>query len=214
MRLPLAAALAVALVLGVMLVAGGGDYRPARTADPCSRAVPRAAPADIDALAERLVLTGLDEAACELDTSRERLLLALADPQARAALAERYGGSSSRLAAAIVEGLRQAVTRLERADALPPVSRFKDELIERLDLPDIVRPALRAIPDSAVDSLLPTAAVLRRSIDRIDRDEVAASFDDAAALERLLRRAVEQGAIDEARARLRAELPWPARSLL
>ena len=91
LALPLIAVLLVAGVLGVQVAAGGGDYVPRRPADPCApRAVPPL-PAQLEPVAERIVLLGLDSAACRLGVSRERLVLALADtrsldPDAPAAL--------------------------------------------------------------------------------------------------------------------------------
>jgi hypothetical protein len=70
--LPLIAVLLVAAVLGVQLAAGGGDYVPRRPANPCTpRPVPPI-PAQLEPLAERIVLLGLDSAACRLGVSRER----------------------------------------------------------------------------------------------------------------------------------------------
>ena len=72
LALPLIAVLLVAAVLGVQVAAGGGDYVPRQPADPCTpRAVPPI-PARMEPLAERIVLLGLDNAACRLGISRER----------------------------------------------------------------------------------------------------------------------------------------------
>jgi hypothetical protein len=75
-----AALIAVAVMLsaglfGVQLAAGGADFVPQRPADPCQDRE-RTGTDDLEALAETVVLTGLDEAACDLGVSRERLLLA------------------------------------------------------------------------------------------------------------------------------------------
>ena len=79
LALPLIAVLLVAAVLGVQVAAGGGHYVPLRPANPCTpRPVPPIPP-QLEPLAERLVLLGLDNAACRLGISRERLVLALAD---------------------------------------------------------------------------------------------------------------------------------------
>ncbi len=66
-------------MLGVQVAAGGDDYVPHRPADPC---VPRPIPplpAKLEPLAERIVLLGLDGAACREHISRERLVFMLAD---------------------------------------------------------------------------------------------------------------------------------------
>ena len=76
--LPVAALVLVACVLGIQVANGGGSFVPLQPADPCvARDV--ASQADgIDGLTERLVLLGLDGAACQLGVSREALTLELA----------------------------------------------------------------------------------------------------------------------------------------
>jgi MFS family permease len=100
-------AAATALVAGVAasgillaghLAAGGGHFEPSRIADPC---VPRDPPSSVDPL-ERVALPALDGAACDLGTSREALVLALAE-----------GGSEdtadpARLARALAAGIERA----------------------------------------------------------------------------------------------------------
>ena len=91
LALPFIAVVLVVAVLGVQLAAGGGHYVPLRPANPCApRPVPPI-PAQLEPLAEQIVLLGLDSAACRLSISRERLVLALAetrslDPRTSAAL--------------------------------------------------------------------------------------------------------------------------------
>src|SRR3954470_7601613 len=102
LTLPLIAVLLVAVVFGVQLAAGGGDYVPRAPADPCAaRPVPPIAPR-MEPLAERVVLLGLDGAACRLGISRERFVLALADSRSL----------DPRASAALKLGLVNAVNRL------------------------------------------------------------------------------------------------------
>jgi len=63
-------------LVGGYLLAGGGTYEPTPVADPCS---PRARPQSGDLLdpVQRGTLAVLDGAACDLDTSREQVLLDL-----------------------------------------------------------------------------------------------------------------------------------------
>src|SRR3954467_7699820 len=89
--LPLIAVLLVVAVLGVQVAAGGGDYVPRRPADPCAKRTVAPIQPHLEPVAERVVLLGLDRAACRLGISRERLVLRLADtrsldPRASAAL--------------------------------------------------------------------------------------------------------------------------------
>src|ERR1700759_3549214 len=70
LALPLIAVLLVAAVLGVQVAAGGGHYVPRRPANPCTpRPVPPI-PAQLEPLAEQIVLLGLDSAAGRLGLSR------------------------------------------------------------------------------------------------------------------------------------------------
>ena len=77
MRLLLAAVVASALLVAVYLAAGGLDYRPLATADPCQ---PRSWPPvhGTTQIAEQVAYSALDGAACKLGTSREELTLARA----------------------------------------------------------------------------------------------------------------------------------------
>ena len=111
------ALIAVALVLsagllGVQLASGGGDFVPQRPADPCQERG-RTGQDDLESLAETVVLTGLDEAACKLGVSRERLLLALPSQKDRAELARETGTDERGLAQALKDGLRTGVDRLD-----------------------------------------------------------------------------------------------------
>ena len=86
-------AIALALsagLLGVQLASGGADFVPQRAADPCLDRG-RTGTDDLEGLAETVVLTGLDEAACKLGVSRERLLLAMLSKDDRAELARETG---------------------------------------------------------------------------------------------------------------------------
>ena len=60
-------------VLGVQLAHGGGEFEPLRPADPCAARTVTSQADGIDGLSERLVLLGLDGAACRLHVSREAL---------------------------------------------------------------------------------------------------------------------------------------------
>ena len=193
LALPFLAVLLVAGVLGVQVAAGGDDFVPRRPADPCApRAVPPL-PAQLEPVAERIVLLGLDSAACRLGISRERLVLALADtpsldPDAPAGLKA---------------GLRDAVDRLDREGRLPKVSQLLPEALDQPDLPEIVTTVVGAIPDGTVDSALPTGPLLRRAIDELDVDELVRELDDPHQLESAIRSAILQAARDQILDRLR-----------
>ena len=83
--------IAVSLVLVLSyLAAGGSDYAPAKTQDPCKpRNVPSAG--GITGFLQGQALKLLDSTACRLHASREELVLALADEQDRKRFQEKYG---------------------------------------------------------------------------------------------------------------------------
>jgi hypothetical protein len=191
--LPLIAVLLVAGVLGVQIAAGGGDYVPRQPADPCQ---PRPVPpiqAQMEAVAERVVLLGLDDAACRLGVSRERLVLSLAESRT----------VDPRTPAAIKAGLRQAVDRLDREGRLPKVSQVLPEALDQADLPAIAKTVIRALPDGVIDSALPTGALLQRAVGELDVNQLLQDLDDPDQLESAVRKAILQAARDEIVDRLR-----------
>jgi hypothetical protein len=191
--LPLIAVLLVAGVLGVQIAAGGGDYVPRQPADPCQ---PRPVPpiqAQMEAVAERVVLLGLDDAACRLGVSRERLVLSLAESRT----------VDPRTPAAIKAGLRQAVDRLDREGRLPKVSQVLPEALDQADLPAIATTVIRALPDGVIDSALPTGALLQRAVGELDVNQLLQDLDDPDQLESAVRKAILQAARDEIVDRLR-----------
>jgi hypothetical protein len=132
-------ATAAALALVVLYLAlGGASYAPAKVADPCQ---PRdwRDPQGVEEVAEQIALSGLDGAACELDVSREEMVLALANSDSRAQFAREHGISNERLEELVREGLLRAIDDAEQADALDPT------------LADLLRGIVRNIP---VDELL------------------------------------------------------------
>jgi hypothetical protein len=191
--LPLVAVLLVAIVLGVEMNAGGGGYVQRRPADPCeARAVPTIPPR-LEPLTERIVLLGLDRAACRLGVPRERLVLSLAD----------RGASDPEVAPALKAGLRDAVERLERERRLPRASQLLPEVLDQADLPGFVKAIIAEIPDRSVDSALPTGPLLRRAVDELDVGRLLRELDDPDRLESAVESAMMRAARDELLDRLR-----------
>jgi hypothetical protein len=127
---------AAVLLVAVELAQGAIGYGSGKLANPC---VERTFPGGgLDAALQRIVLDGLDGAACRLGTSREELVLAL-------------GGGASRW------NRRQIDTAL-RAGMLTAVDRAE----ARGDIPAIVAPLLRkAIEHAPIDQLVRGAISLR-----------------------------------------------------
>ena len=144
-------------------------------------------------LAERIVLLGLDNAACRLGISRERLVLALADTRSLDPDAP----------AALKAGLRDAVDRLDREGRLPKVSQLLPEALDQADLPGIVKTVIGAIPDGLVDTALPTGPLLRRTISELDVDRLIRELDDPRQLKSAVRSAILQAALHQILDRLR-----------
>ena len=180
--LPLIAVGLVAAVLGIQVAAGGTDYVPRKPADPCvPRPVPPIQP-QMEAVAERVVLLGLDNAACKLGISRERLVLALSDPHSL----------DPRAPAALKAGMLDAVDRLDHEGRLPKVSKLLPEALNQTNLPGIVKTLIGAIPNGTVDSAPPDRAAAtpgrrqpRRGQARgqLQRPEPAAIRDQSAILQ-------------------------------
>jgi hypothetical protein len=184
LALPVIAVVLVAAVLGVQVAAGGGHYVPLRPANPCTpRPVPPI-PAQLEPLAEQIVLLGLDSAACRLGVSRERLVLAFAEARSL----------DPRESAALKAGLVDAVDLLDRQGRLPKVSRLLPQALDQANLPGIVKTIIEAIPDPVVDNLLPTAPLLRRTIDQLDINRLLHDLNDPSQLNSALQSAILQAA--------------------
>jgi hypothetical protein len=192
LALPLIAVLLVAAVLGVQVAAGGGHYVPRRPTNPCTPTpVPRIPPR-LEPLAGQIVLLGLDSAACRLGISRERLVLALADTRSL----------DPRAPAALKAGLRDAVDRLDREGRLPKVSQLVPQALDQANLPGIVKTIIEAIPDTLVDKALPTAPLLRRTIDELDVARLLRELSDPRQLNSAVKTAILHAAFQQIVGRL------------
>jgi hypothetical protein len=188
-------ALALALVggvLGVQLANGGGSFEPLRSADPCVERTVTSVSDGIDGLTERLVLLGIDGAACRLGISREALTLELAQTD----------NPTDAQIEALHEGLLSAVDRMQDNGSLPPASELVDEALDSADLNGFLKTLIRALPDSMVDAALKTDDVLIRAIDELDLRTLLANVDDQDDLNEQVEAAVTQAVKDSLAARL------------
>ena len=103
-----AAALGLALP-GGYLALGGGSYDSPPLADPCQTRDWRN-PSGVQRIAEQIVLSTLDGVACEVGSTREALVLALASSESRAVFARSHGLDAA--------GLDRAISDAEHAGAL------------------------------------------------------------------------------------------------
>lgn len=191
--LPAFALALVGGVLGIQIANGGGSFEPLRSADPCTTREVTSRSDGIEGLTERLVLIGVDEAACSLGVTREALILELGQPGAR----------SDAQVEALRGGLSAAVRRMDEDGTLPPASELVDETLDSADLNRFLEIAIRAIPDSVVDAALKTDDVLLRTIADLDLRALLANLDDQADLNAQLEEAVTQAALDSLADRLR-----------
>jgi len=217
LALPVAALLLACALLGAYAAAGGTDYAEVQgAADPCRQrpSAGRPVPPRIEPLAERVVLLGLDETACKLGVSRERLVLALPVAADRRALAGELGTDEAGLARQLKAGLVRAVDRLDGAGRLPKASELLPAILAELDLPGPAETLVEAIPAGTVDSLAPTGPVLRRAVRALDVQALLDGLGDSDRLEDVLRDAVTEAALDEIRERVLGQLPDSLRGLL
>jgi len=193
LALPLIALLLVTAVLGVQAAAGGGNYAPRRPANPCvPRPIPPIPPR-LEPLAQQIVLTGLDRAACRLGISRERLVLALVNTRSL----------DPRVRTALKTGLRDAVNRLNHEGRLPRVSQLLPQALDEAGLPGPLKTIIEAIPAPLVDNALPTAPLLRRSIDELDLTRLLHELNDPRKLNSTLGSAILHAALNQILDRLR-----------
>jgi hypothetical protein len=193
LALPVVAAALVGGVLGVQIANGGGDFTPARPAQPCAHRNVTSTSTGIEGLGERLVLLGLDGAACRLGVTREALTLELA----------RSRTPTDAQVDALRAGLLEAVDRMKADGTLPPASKLTDEALDNADLNGFVKAAIRALPDSLINSALKTDDVLRRTINKLDLRKLLANLNDPDELTRQLNAAVTQAVQASLVARLR-----------
>ena len=191
--LPASALVLVVAVVGVQLANGGGTYEPLRPADACVERPVTSRADGIEGLTERLVLLGVDDAACTLGVSREALTLELAQP----------GSRTDEEIDAVRGGLHSAVRTMKADGTLPRASQLVDEALDSADLNGLLERAIRAVPDSVVDGALKTDDVLDRAIDDLDIEALLTDLDDQGDLERQVEQAVTQAVEDSLEARLR-----------
>lgn len=134
---------AFALAISVALVAsylalGGASYAPAKVADPCESRDWRE-PSGLSEVAEQIVLSALDGAACELGATREEVVLAFENRDELDRFAQKHGIEDEELEELLRRGLVRAVDDAEQADALSPtVADGLRALVRRIPLETIL----------------------------------------------------------------------------
>lgn len=114
----IAYSVAGALVLvGLYLALGGASYAPAKVADPCATRSWRS-PQGFEAVAEQIVLSAVDGAACQLHVSREDMVLALANRDSREQFVREHNITNGELESLVRTGLKRSIDDAEDAGAL------------------------------------------------------------------------------------------------
>jgi hypothetical protein len=191
--LPVVAAALILGVLGVQVANGGGDFVPLRAANPCAARTVTSVSTGLDALTERLVLLGLDGAACRLGITREAFTLQMAQS----------GRPTDRQVNALRGGLLDAVARMKADGSLPPASALVDEALDNSDLNGFLKTAVRLLPDSVINSAVKTDDVLRRTINDLDLRTLLANVNNPDDLNRQVNAAVTGAVKASLLARLR-----------
>ncbi len=108
----------VAVVVVPYLALGGGSFEPTPVANPCESRDFRD-PEGLGETIEQIALRAVDGVACELEVSREDLVLALRSEEAFENFSEEQGIERDEAEEAIRNGLVQAVDDAEEAGSLP-----------------------------------------------------------------------------------------------
>jgi hypothetical protein len=119
MRMIRFAVAASAALVAAYLALGGASYAPAKVADPCAQRDWRD-PSGFQEVAEQIILSSVDGAACELGVSREEVVLAFANRDSLQRFAREQGVGTDELEVLARSGLARAIADAERAGALDP----------------------------------------------------------------------------------------------
>jgi hypothetical protein len=136
-----AAAVSLALVAGYLAL-GGASYAPAKVADPCASRDWRD-PSGLSEVAEQIVLSAFDGAACDLGASREDVVLAFDSRDELERFAREHGIGDDELEEVVRSGLLRAIDDAEQAEAL------------NTGIADQLRSVVRRIPVRSLLGLLP-----------------------------------------------------------
>jgi hypothetical protein len=108
MRTLAIATAAAALLVGVYLALGGASYAPAKVANPCTQRELRN-PNGLDEVAQRIVLSAIDGAACKLGVTREDIVLAFASRKSLREFGREHHISANDLEESLRAGLLRAI---------------------------------------------------------------------------------------------------------
>ena len=126
--------LAAVVLIAVELANGALDYGESNVADPCVQREPYPGEG-FEATIQRIVLDGLDGAACELNTTREELVLSV-DPE----LGRDVEWDDEALERAVRAGLLESIAEAEARGSIGGLeARLMREVVERAPLDWLVQ---------------------------------------------------------------------------
>jgi hypothetical protein len=129
---------AAAALVVFYLALGGASYAPAEVADPCATRDWRE-PDGFQEVAEQIVLSALDGAACEVGVSREEMVLAFESRDSLERFAEEHDISEEELEELLRSGLERAIDDAEQADALDPtIAGLLRSVVDRIPVDDVL----------------------------------------------------------------------------
>jgi hypothetical protein len=129
---------AAAALVVFYLALGGASYAPAEVADPCASRDWRE-PDGFQEVAEQIVLSALDGAACEVGVSREEMVLAFESRDSLERFAEEHDISEEELEALLRSGLERAIDDAEQADALDPtIASLLRSVVDRIPVDEVL----------------------------------------------------------------------------
>jgi hypothetical protein len=132
------ATVAAAALVALYLALGGASYAPAKSADPCATRDWRE-PDGIQEVAEQIVLSALDGAACDLGVTREEVVLAFGSRAKLDAFAREHGVTTDELEQSVRSGLDRAIDDAEEADALnPTVASLIRGVVDRIPIEQVI----------------------------------------------------------------------------
>jgi hypothetical protein len=134
MRALVIATAAAVLLVGVYLALGGASYAPAKVANPCAERELRN-PHGLGEVAQQIVLSALDGAACKLGVTREDIVLAFANRKSLSSFAREHHISEKELEESLRAGLLRAIDDAENADQLTqPVAGLLRGVVRRIPI--------------------------------------------------------------------------------
>jgi hypothetical protein len=89
------------------------------------------------------------------------------------------------------------VDRLDREHRLPKVSQLLPAALDQAHVSGLIKTIVGAIPAGVVDSTLPTAPLLRATIDQLNVKQILHQLGDSSQLQSTVRSAVLQAALQQ-----------------